>query len=129
MTAAEMHRRMERLNQTKLRELAVSSVLLHQQKTINDLSDANNIGLTFSGDRIDDVPKFSDWIETGEFRDSLRFADTEDIDLTSSGDGFEAIKANYSESDYIAPTAKVLSENTMKAIKADFINNIQNEIK
>jgi hypothetical protein len=129
MTTAAMIRAYEKITPTKIRDLGIGAVQLHQQKVVNDLGDANDRGLTFSGDNISDVPKFSDWIESGEFRDKLRFEDTENIDLTSGGDGFDAIRAAYSEADYIAPTAAVLSENTMQKIKADFINNIINEIK
>jgi hypothetical protein len=126
MTVAEKIRRFEKLTDEKIRMLAVGAVHLHEQKTVNDLGSANDRGLTFSGGQIAGVGRFSDWIESGQFRDSLRFADSVDIDLTSSGEGFEAIQANYSEADYIAPTAKVLSDNTMNAIKKDFINNIDN---
>jgi len=129
MTTAAMIRAYEKITPTKIRWFGIGAMHLHQQKTINDLAEANNRGLTFSGDRIDDVPKFSDWIESGEFRDKLRFADSENIELTSGGDGFDAIREAYSEADYIAPTAAVLSENTMSKIKSDFINNIKNEIK
>jgi len=129
MTTSAMILALTKITPAKIRDLGIGAVHLHGQKTVNDLTDANDRGLTFSGDNISEVGRFSDWIQTGEFRDKLRFADTENIDLTSGGDGFDAIRAAYSEADYIAPTAAVLSENTMSKIKADFINNIINEIK
>lgn len=129
MNAFEFVRTLEKITPEEIRALGVGAVQLHQQKIIDDLGDANNRGLTFSGGKIEGVGRFSDWIESGQFRDSLRFADSVDIDLTSSGDGFDAIKANYSESDYIAPSATVLSSTTINAIKADFINNIKQQFK
>jgi hypothetical protein len=129
MNNYEFARKIKTITPEKIRAFGVESMQLNQQKVINDLGDANNRGLTFSGDRIDEVPKFSDWIESGQFRDSLRFADTDNIDLTSQGDGFDAIRSAYSESDYITPTAAILSTNTISAIKKDFINSINNEMK
>lgn len=129
MNTFEMLRSLQKITPDVIRSLAVGAVQLHQQKVIDDLGDANNRGLTFSGGKIEGVGNFSDWIETGQFRDSLRFADSVDIDLTSSGDGYEAIQAAYSEDEYIAPTAKVLTPETMNAIKSDFINNIKNKLQ
>lgn len=129
MNNYEFARKIKTITPEKIRAFGVGSVQLNQQKVINDLGDANNRGLTFSGDDIAEVGRFSDWIESGQFRDSLRFADPDNIDLTSTGDGFDAIRSAYSESDYIAPTATVLSESTISAIKKDFINSINNEMK
>lgn len=129
MNTFEFKRKLESIDISTIRAYGVGSVLLNQSKIINDLGDANARGKTFAGNEIAGVGKFSDWYETGEFFDKLRFADTEDIDLTSNGDGFEAIRESYSESDYIAPSAEVLSLQTMTSIKADFIQNIKNKLK
>jgi hypothetical protein len=129
MNTFEFKRKLEAVTIDVVRAYGVGSVLLNQSKIINDLGDANARGKTFAGDEIAGIGKFSDWYETGEFFDKLRFADTDDIDLTSNGDGFEAIQESYSENDYIAPSAEVLSAQTMAAIKADFIQNIKNKLK
>jgi hypothetical protein len=129
MNTFEFKRKLGAIDIATVRALGVGSVLLHQQKTIEDLGNANNRGLTFDGDSIVGVGRFSDWFETGEFRSSLRFAGTSDINLTSNGEGFDAIQGAFSESDYIAPSAAVMSETTLKAIKADFILNIKNKLK
>lgn len=129
MNTFEFKLKLEAIDLATIRAYGVGSVLLNQAKIINDLGDANARGKTFAGNEIAGVGQFSDWYETGEFFNKLRFADTEDIDLTSNGDGFEAIQASYSESDYIAPSAEVLSLQTMAAIKSDFIYNIKNKLK
>lgn len=129
MNTFEFKRKLEAVTIDVVRAYGVGAVLLNQSKIINDLGDANARGKTFAGNEIAGVGRFSDWIDSGEFRDKLRFADTENIDLTSNGDGFDAIRESYSESDYIAPSAEVLSLQTMTAIKADFIQNIKNKLK
>lgn len=129
MNTFEFKRKLETIDLATIRAYGVGSVLLNQSKVIDDLGDANARGKTFAGNDIAGVGKFSDWYETGEFFDKLRFADIDDIDLTSNGDGFEAIQEAYSENDYIAPSAEVLSAQTMEAINADFIQNIKNKLK
>ena len=129
MNTFEFKRKLEVIDLATIRAYGVGAVLLNQSKIINDLGDANARGKTFAGNEIAGVGKFSDWYETGEFFDKLRFADTDDIDLTSNGDGFDAIRESYSESDYIAPSAEVLSTQTMSAISTDFIQNIKNKLK
>lgn len=129
MNNFEYIRGLQKINEATIRAYGVGSVQLHQSKIITDLGDANARGKTFAGNNIAGVGRFSDWYETGEFFDKLRFADTENIDLTSNGDGFEAIQGSYSESEYIAPTAKVLSENTLKQMKSDFIYSIKQTIQ
>jgi hypothetical protein len=129
MNTFEFKRKLEVIDLATIRAYGVGAVLLNQSKIINDLGDANARGKTFAGNEIAGVGRFSDWYETGEFFDKLRFADTDDIDLTSNGDGFEAIQSAFSESDWIAPSAEVLSIQTMTAIKEDFIQNIKNKLK
>ena len=93
-----------------------------------DLAKANDEGLTFAGNPIEGVGDFTDWIETGTFRRLLKFIG-DDIELTSYGEGYDAIAEAYEEDDYIAPTAKVLTQQTMDSIKYSFILRIENEIK
>jgi hypothetical protein len=129
MNTFEFKRKLEAVTIDVVRAYGVGAVLLNQSKILDDLATANDRGRTFAGNDIAVVGRFSDWIDSGEFRDKLRFADTDDIDLTSNGDGFEAIQEAYSENDYIAPSAEVLSTQTMAAINADFIQNIKNKLK
>lgn len=88
-----------------------------------DMFWANNSGLTFSGDRI--MKPFSDWVETGEFRENLHYATKNDIELESSGDGFEAIKESFMKKDWIAPTAKILTPETKSNIQKSFIQKLK----
>ena len=120
-----MIRAFESLTPDKIRELAVQSVWENELTVKQDLADANDSGLTFAGNPID-KGEFTDWIETGRFRRSLKFLG-DDIELISYGDGYDAIVETFDEEDYIAPTAKVLTERTMSDIKQNFIDKI-NEI-
>ena len=125
MTVPEMIRAFESLTPDKIRELAVQSVWENELTVKQDLADANDSGLTFAGNPID-KGEFTDWIETGRFRRSLKFLG-DDIELISYGEGYDAIVETFDEEDYIAPTAKVLTERTMSDIKQNFIDKI-NEI-
>ena len=102
---------------------------LSEGDVFSDLFRANNRGITFSGGRIRGVGEFNDWIETGEFRENLQFIDGSDIELVSWGDGSDAIEASYAEENWIAPTAKVLSEKTMSNIRQSFIKILKEQIK
>ena len=125
MTVPEMIKAFESLTPDKIRELAVQSVWENELTVKQDLADANDSGLTFAGNPID-KGEFTDWIETGRFRRSLKFLG-DDIELISYGEGYDAIVEAFDEEDYIAPTAKVLTERTMSDIKHNFIEKI-NEI-
>lgn len=107
-----------------------SNDIIQKENTVfSDLFRANNRGLTFSGGKIRGVGEFNDWIESGEFRENLQFIDGSDIELVSWGDGSDAIEASYAEENWIAPTAKVLSEKTIENIRKSFIKILNEQIK
>jgi len=143
MNTFEMLRSLQKITPEVIREIGVKSVHQNEKKVVLDsilenhpnyLTNRNtpSDGNTFLGNNIIDTRKggnFTDWDDSGEYHDNLKFLEEQNIEFTSTGKGYEAIKANFSEDDYIAPTAKVLSSETMNAIKSDFINNIKNKLK
>lgn len=142
MNAFEFHRAIEKITPDVIREIGVQSVQENAAKTgnydfdvtdnqtvFNDMFRNNNIGLTFAGNKIAGVGKFSDWVETGEFRKNLQFIDEKDIELVSWGDGFDAITGGYSETNWIAPSAKILEKETMQKIKQSFIKILKEKTK
>jgi hypothetical protein len=139
MTVQEKIRRFEKLTNEKLRMLGIGAVHLHEQQVVDDSKFANHpniftsrdtpsAGVTFNDNNIVGTERYSDWDHSGEFHDKLRFTTNTDIAFTSDGEGYESIKENYPKEDWIAPTAKVLSESTITAIEKDFINNVNNEL-
>ena len=140
-----MIKNFEQLNIGKVRELAVSAVHENGAESYNtDFSDgfvgddgnvfsdmfrANNEGLTFAGNRIKGKGQFDDWVESGEFRSRMRFISEDDIQVISMGDGFNAIEEAYNETDYIAPSSKILSGQTVEKLRQLFINNLLNTLK
>jgi len=77
--------------------------------------------LTFAGNKIDEFAPFTDWEETGEFHENLKFRDASNIEFTSKGDGYKSISTIFPFDDTIAPTAKILDPNTLSDIKKSFI--------
>jgi hypothetical protein len=124
MTAFEMCRKFEKLDENMIRSIGVQSVLENSEIVIQDAITENLEGKTFAGNQIKNYPPFSDWEETGEFHDNLKFSGSNDIDFTSSGPGAEAVFQTFPELDTIAPTAKILSSEAIKDIKVSFIKKI-----
>lgn len=124
MTAFEMCRKFEKLDENAIRTIGIESVLENSEIVIQDAITENLEGKTFAGNQIKKYPPFSDWEETGEFHDNLKFSGSNDIDFTSSGPGAEAVFQTFPELDTIAPTAKILSSEAIKDIKVSFIKKI-----
>lgn len=124
MTVSEFGRKLGKLNESEVRRVGVESVLQNHDIVIQDAITANIEGLTFAGNDIKKFAPFTDWEETGEFHDNLKFESTNDIGFTSSGDGAEAVFGTFPEIDTIAPTAKILSGEAIKDIKVSFIKII-----
>jgi len=129
MNTFEFYRAFATLTPEKLRALGVNAVQQNSEVVISDAIVANAEGLTFAGNKISGYPPFSDWEETGEFHENLKFYDSKNIEFSSRGDGFESITNVFPENDTIAPSAKILDQSTITAIRADFINNIKQNFK
>lgn len=93
----------------------------YERAVVEDSISANRQGFTFLGNEINKTPPFSDWFETGEFHNNLRFINQKSIEFVSSGDGFIAISETFDKTDYIAPHANTLSPETMADIKETMI--------
>lgn len=124
MTTFEMYRKFEKIDENAIRTIGIESVLENSEIVIQDAITENLEGKTFAGNPIKNYPPFSDWEETGEFHDNLKFSGSNDIDFTSSGPGAEAVFQTFPELDTIAPTAKILSSEAIKDIKVSFIKKI-----
>jgi len=121
MNTFEFYRQLEKITVDVIREIGVQSVRQNQNLVLSQLADANDKGLTFDGNKIAGHGYFTDWIDTGLFRENLRFIDDTDIELISYGEGADAIHDAFDEVDYIAPTSKVLDQTTKNDIKKSFI--------
>jgi hypothetical protein len=136
MNTFEFSRKLKSLNDDEIRKIGVESVqensnfvydknsgfVSGEADVFRDMFWANNSGLTFNGDQIS--KPFSDWVETGEFRENLHYETKNDIKLESSGEGFEAIKEVFMKKDWIAPTAKILTPETKSNLKKSFIEKL-----
>ena len=129
MTVFESYKSFATLTPDKLRELAIRAVHENSETVIQDAIVGNAEGLTFAGNNITDYPPFSDWEETGEFHDNLKFESEKDISLTSRGKGAESIFRVFPYSDTIAPTAKILDQGTKSDIIKAFIEQIKNTLR
>lgn len=125
MTVAEFSRRLEKIDLGTLQVLGIVSVQENQRDVIGDSINANLSGQTFDGNSISRVKPFSDWEETGEFHDNLKFADLDDIEFFSLGDGYSAIRAAFDEKEWIAPDARTLSVSTLEKLRQSLIKNLQ----
>jgi hypothetical protein len=126
MNTFEAVRKFEKLTPAKIRDVGVSAVLENSEVVLSDAKVSNAEGLTFSGNKINEYAPFSDWEETGQFHENLKFENDKDISLTSRGDGANAIFSTFPDSDTIAPTAAILAESTKSEIQQSFINSINN---
>lgn len=124
MSPSEFSKKIEQLNEAMIRKTMIEAVHANSDLVIQDAITANFEGKTFAGNSINEYPPFKDWSETGEFHDNLKFANNNDIEFASRGEGMEAIFETFPEKDTIAPTAKVLSEEAKRDIKVSFIKLI-----
>ncbi len=122
MNTFEYIRKLEQVNPAMIREIGVASVHFNERLVVEDSIFANNNGgKTFMNNDIDEQPPFTDWFETGQFHQNLKFLEEQNIEFTSSGDGYEAIKVAFAEREWIAPHARTLDEDTLNRITAEFI--------
>ena len=128
MNTFEMLRSFEKITPSVIRETGIEAVQKNESVVISDSIVANAEGLTFSGNQIKNNPPFSDWEETGEFHDNLKFQSAKDIEFTSTGDGAKAVFDNFSYSDTIAPSAKILSDEAVNDITLSFIQTLKTKL-
>ncbi len=117
------------LQKIDVKATAIQSVQENEAVIISDSIVANAEGLTFAGNKISSVKPFTDWEESGQFHENLRFRDKSDIEFTSNGDGADAVFGSFPYNDTIAPHAKTLAQSTLNDIRKSFINIINNTIK
>jgi hypothetical protein len=122
MTAFEYLNGIQSITPDVVGNIGVKAVQQNGDQVIKDAINANLQGFTFAGNPINEVKPFNDWFETGEFHNNLTFLNTNDIQFTSKGDGFEAIEQAFDPDDTIAPSAVILQDTTMQAVKQSFIN-------
>ncbi len=122
MTIDDEIKELERIaNVSVINEAIAKAANEHERAVVRDSISANRQGLTFLGNEIYKKPPFSDWFETGEFHNNLKFINTKSIEFVSYGDGFIAISETFDKADYIAPHANTLSPKTMADIKETMI--------
>lgn len=129
MNAFEFHRAIEKINPDVIREIGVQSMHDNKEVVISDSIVANAEGFTFAGNKISEYKPFSDWEESGEFHENLKFQSTKNIEFSSSGDGFLAIESVFPYDDTIAPSAKILDPNTISEIRQSFIKILKEKTK
>jgi len=129
MNTFEYTRSLEKITVDVIRSIGVQAVHENESVVISDAIVANAEGLTFDGNKIDEYAPFTDWEESGEFHDNLKFQSDKDIEFISSGDGAKAVFNAFPYDDTIAPSAKILDLNTVSDIKKSFIQILQNKIK
>jgi hypothetical protein len=122
MTAFDFLKNIQALTPDVVSSIGVTAVQQNGDQVIKDAINANLQGLTFAGNPIAEVKPFNDWFETGEFHNNLTFLNAQDIQFTSQGDGFAAIEQAFDPDDTIAPSAVILQDSTMQAVKQSFIN-------
>ena len=108
-------------NVSVINEAIAKAANEYERAVVADSISANMEGYTFAGNHIDAIYPFSDWFQTGEFHDNLRFINQKSIEFVSSGAGFMAISETFDKNDYIAPHANTLSPETMADIKETMI--------
>ena len=128
MNAFEFERKMQKITDSQIRTIGVVAVQSNESDVIDDSITKNMQGLTFLGTDIFDTSPFTDWNETGQFHENLKFAKDNDIEFSSSGKGAEAIFSAFSYEETIAPHAKTLSKTTLEKIRQSFINNLKSKI-
>ena len=125
MNAFDMSRKLAKIDESTIRKIGVESVIDNADIVISDAIASNIEGLTFASNQIAKTKPFSDWEETGEFHDNLKFESENDIAFVSSGKGAEAIFSTFPEKDTIAPTAKILGREAIYDIKTSFTQKVK----
>lgn len=128
MTVLEMTKKLDAIDREKIKTMSINAVLKNSDIVISDAIASNVEGKTFAGNDIKKNPPFTDWEQTGEFHENLKFRDNSDIEFTSRGDGFEAIVEAFSHNDTIAPSAKILSEEAKNDIQKSLVEQIKEMI-
>lgn len=128
MTVFEAVRRFEKITTDVIRSVGVEAVQKNADIVISDAIVANAEGLTFAGNKISAYKPFSDWEDSGEFHENLKFQSTSDIEFTSRGEGFQAIAEVFPYDDTIAPSAKILSNEAKSNIQKSFVEIIKTKI-
>ena len=129
MNVYEFQRSLAKIKTTDIRVMMIEAAQYAEAQILEDSKQANAKGLTFSGETIEGVGRFTDWIESGEFHKNLKFLESENIEFFSSGDGFEAIKEAFNESEWIAPHARTLSNATKNKLITYFIDFFKQQIQ
>ena len=125
MNTFEFARKIGKINETVIRKMAIESVHENSEIVIQDAITENIEGKTFAGNKISEYPPFSDWEDSGEFHDNLKFASSNDIEFTSRGEGAEAIFETFPQKDTIAPTAKILSNEAKSDLTKSLIQKLK----
>jgi hypothetical protein len=130
MNTFEFYRAFEKIKISDIQLMAVEAAQYAESQIVSDSIEANtNGGKTFMGRDIDEVKPFTDWFETGQFHQNLKFLESSNIEFISSGDGYDAIKAAFKESDWIAPHARTLDEETLDKLTKYFIDFFKQQIQ
>ena len=140
MNPFEYSRKLVSINQDVIIEIGVASVHLNENQVVLDSILENHpnylsnrevpsAGKTFIGNEIVGTKNFTDWDDSYQFHDNLKFLEEKSIKFTSKGKGYQAIKDNFTEENWIAPSAISLEPDTMQQIKKDFIKILKNKIK
>ena len=129
MNTFEMLRSLQKITPEVIREIGVESVQQNESIVISDAIVANIEGRTFAGNSISPTKPFTDWEETGEFHENLKFRDKSDIEFTSRGAGFESISNIFPYDDTIAPSAKILSPEAINDIRKSFIQILKEKLQ
>lgn len=125
MNPFEFSRKFAKITNTVIEKTAIESVLDNEDTIQDDSIEANLSGITFAGNEINTAPPFTDWHDSGEFHEGLGFYNNNDIEFSSRGDGFEAIKQTFNKKDYDSPSAKTLKIGTLNKITSTFIKKLK----
>ena len=125
-----MIKALEKIKISDIRLMAVEAAQYAERLIIEDSIFTNtNEGKTFDGQIIEGTGDFTDWFETGQFHKNLKFLESSNIEFISSGEGFEAIKEAFTESNWIAPHARTLDEETLNKLTVYFIDFFKQQIQ
>lgn len=129
MNTFEFTRLFKKIPPTVVRQIGVEAMHRNETIVVSDSIVANIEGLTFDGNEISKYKPFTDWEESGEFHDNLKFQSDKDIEFTSRGDGARAVFDTFPYNDTIAPSAKIMSTQAINDVKQSFIQILKDKIK
>jgi len=129
MNTFEFARALKKIKTSDIRRMGIEAAQYAESKILEDSKQANAKGLTFSGETIEGIGQFTDWIDSGEFHKNLKFLENENIEFFSSGDGFDAIKEAFDEFEWIAPHSRTLSDVTKNKLITYFIDFFKQQIQ